>query len=461
MKRIKNIIIILVILIIVTLISITILYGISKDETKIDKVGDIGDEPEITGKQELVTDTTKIATIEHCIEKYYNAINNNSSSYYVRGDEDYEKLLTDEEINQNIINMLSDEYISKNNINTSNLDNYIRKIDEDVNVISLKMKVLVNNPIEKYAVYGKIANMDYQMVHEFYMYVYLDIQNKTFSIEPINVNDFEKIEIINNNNSIEIKDNNTYEEADLGYEEIIKDSMRRFKILAFSDVENSYNYIDKEYKEKRFGNINKYKEYIELNKENIEDAEIAKYKVNYYEDNTEYTCIDQNGNYYIFNEISPMEFTLKLDSYTIDIPEFIEKYDNGNEQIKVAMNIEKVTQALNNKDYNYIYGKLDGTFKQNNFDTINKFEEYMKNNFFEKNEIDSGVYSKKGDIHTYELTIEEKNEEIHEEMNEETDVETDEEVDRGRDENNTNSKNVTIIMKLLEDRNFIISFSIN
>ena len=478
MKKIKNIIIIVIILIIATLISIIILNMTQKNKTEIDKVGDIGDEPEITGEQELVTDTTKIATIEDCVEKYYNAINNNSSSYYIRGEDGYEKSLTNEEINQNIINILSDEYITQNNINMSNLDNYIKKINEDVNVISLKMKVLVNDPIEKYVVCGKIVNMNYNMIDEFYIYVNLDTQNKTFSIEPIDVKDFEKIEIVNNNNSIEIKDNNTYEEADLGYEEIIKEGMRRFKILAFSDVESSYNYLDKEYKQKRFGDINKYKEYIELNRENLEAAEITKYKVNYYEDSIEYICIDQNGNYYIFNETSLMEFTIKLDSYTIDIPEFIEKYDGGNDQTKVAMNIEKVIQALNNKDYNYIYGKLDETFKRNNFETINKFEEYMKNNFFEKNQIYSGVYSKKGDIYTYELKVKEIDEEIDEIIdeitidegideetdeitNQEIDEETDEEIIEETDEEDMNLKDVTIIMKLLEDRNFVMSFSIN
>ena len=173
-----------------------------------------------------------------------------------------------------------------------------------------------------------------------------------------------------------------------------------------------------------------------------------------------------------------MEFTIKLDSYTIDIPEFIEKYDGGNDQTKVAMNIEKVIQALNNKDYNYIYGKLDETFKRNNFETINKFEEYMKNNFFEKNQIYSGVYSKKGDIYTYELKVKEIDEEIDEIIdeitidegideetdeitNQEIDEETDEEIIEETDEEDMNLKDVTIIMKLLEDRNFVMSFSIN
>ena len=414
MKKIKNVIIILIILIVVTLISITILNISQKDKTETSKntqnIGDIGDEPEITGREEEVTDTTTIATVESCIEQYYNVINNNSSLYYARGEESYEKILNDEEINQNIIKLLSDEYITKNSINTSNLDEYIKKIDENANVIALKMKVLIDNPIEKYAVYGKVVNLEYKLIEEFYMYVNLDVMGKTFSIEPINnINNFDEIEITNNNTSIEAKDINTYQDANLGYEEIIEESMNRFKILSFSDIESSYKYLDEEYRSKRFSNINKYKEYIELNRNDIEQADIEKYKTKYYNGHIEYTCIDQYGNYYIFSEKNIMDFTLKLDTYTIDTEEFKTKYEDYSEEEKLQANIEKIFQALNRKDYEYIYNKLNLEYKQNNFATLPEFGNYIKNNYFNINKIEEGTFRSAENGYICYITVEDGN----------------------------------------------------
>ncbi len=435
MKKIKSIIITLVILIFVTLIAIIILNTIKK--SKINVNGDVGDEPEVTGNTEEVTDTTTLITVEDCIQQYYNIINNNSSLYYARGEDGYKKIITDEEINKNIIDLLSNEYVTKNNINTNNLDRYLKKTDEDVDVISLKMKVLINDPIQKYAVYGKIVNLEYKLIDEFYLYVNLDTVNKTFSIEPINSNNFDKVEITNNNTSIESNNNNVYEYANLGYEEIIEESMNRFKILAFADTDTSYNYLDEEYRNKRFASINKYKEYIKLNKNCIEESTIEKYKVNYYDDYIQYICIDQYGNYYIFEEKGVMNYKLKLDTYTIQTEEFKDKYNNGSDQLKVGMNLEKVFQALNRKDYEYIYNKLDNTFKTNNFATLSDFENYIKNMSFDINKIEYGVFEERSGVYVYNVKLldaQEKNENIIE-------------------------KN--FIMKLEEDTDFTMAFNIN
>ena len=80
-----------------------------------------------------------------------------------------------------------------------------------------------------------------------------------------------------------------------------------------------------------------------------------------------YFCIDQNNNYYIFDQKSIMNFELILDSYTIDLPEFIEVYYVAEAPEKVALNIQKTFDALNCKDYNYVYSKLSEGFKKNYF----------------------------------------------------------------------------------------------
>ena len=167
----------------------------------------------------------------------------------------------------------------------------------------------------------------------------------------------------------------------------------------------------------------------------IENININKYKCDVYEEYKEYVCIDKDNRYYIFKETAPMEINIKLDTYTTDIPEFNEKYNEGNEQVKVGMNIEKVITALNNKDYRYVYNKLDNSFKNNNFATINVFEAYIKGNIFNTNVAEYEKFTEEGQTYIYELKLKES-------------------------EDSEETKNMTVIMKLLENNDFTMSFNI-
>lgn len=443
MKKLKNIIIMLIILIVI--ISIIIMI-ITKMKTKnnnenilnIDTKGDIGDEPEKTGKEEIVTDATEIVTIKNCISRYYDIKNSNSSLYYGRNENgEFEKISTEEEINNNILDLLSKEYISRNNINEANLNRYIDKLNEKVTILILDIRVLVDNPVSKYVVYGKAINDSYEEIEEFYLFVNIDIKNKTFSIEPIkdkkNINE---IKIINNNELIFNNDNNYFEQVDMSYKEIIINTINQYKVMMISNSKSAYKYLDNEYREKRFQNIDNFEKYVENNKENISLINISKYMVNYYDDYTEFICIDRNNNYYIIKEKSIIDFSIMLDAYTIEQQDTIEKYDKSNDQDKVAMNIDKIRQALNTKDYEYIFNKLDNTFKQNNFESLEEFKTYITDNLFEINNIIYNNISKEGNLYMCETNI------------------------KASDDEQEDSRNVTFIMELLEDRNFVMSFSI-
>ena len=447
MKKIKNIIIIVLVIILIIL-ALMFLLKRNKEAAKEEFSMPYGDE----------------RIIEREIHRVYRNIDYYSVDLIARG---YLYSIISQD-NDMLYNTVNPESINELDINKENV---ISKLNKDINSKDTNIehyRFIVEDMyfsesegnIVTYFVYMKIINIASEDIIKTSLMVETDTMNNTYYILPfeymnnkgyVNIEEGQEY-----TTDIEVIENNSYNEIqyeNLNEYDIIVNLMDKVTNEMVYDTDNSYNMFDNEYKKLKFDTLDKYRKYVNNNMRYIISSSIEKYKINKYDDYTEYICIDQNGNYYIFNETSPMKFTVKLDSYTIDILEFIEKYNSGNAQTKVAMNIEKVIQALNNKDYNYIYGKLDETFKQNNFDTINKFEEYMKNNFFEKNKIDSGVYSKEGDIHTYELKIEEKDGEAEEITNEETDVEL--------DENNTNSKGVTIIMKLLEDRNFVMSFSIN
>ena len=100
------------------------------------------------------------------------------------------------------------------------------------------------------------------------------------------------------------------------------------------------------------------------------------------------------------------------------------------------MNIEKIISALNDKDYGYVYNKLDEKFKNNKFNNIDSFKEYMNNVVFDSNKAEYLNFSEEGNTYIYNIKIKSANEEVNE------------------------SKSVTIIMKLLEGTDFVMSFNV-
>ena len=145
--------------------------------------------------------------------------------------------------------------------------------------------------------------------------------------------------------------------------------------------------------------------------------------------------IDPNNKYYIFNETAVMDYTLMLDTYTIDLPEFTEKYENNSNVIKAGLNIQKVFDAINDKDYKYFYNKLDSTFRQNNFPTEESFKDYVEKNFSNNQLVyDNGKES--GDLYIYDVTVSEGT------------------------ESNKQAVKKTFIVKLLEGTDFVMSFNV-
>ena len=194
--------------------------------------------------------------------------------------------------------------------------------------------------------------------------------------------------------------------------------------------------LDEEYRNKKFGSLENFQTYVDSNKQSIQQINLQQYQVNNYDDYLQYVMIDKNGRYYIFNEIAIMDFKLYLDTYTVDLPEFIEKYNKSTDQVKAGMNLEKIFSALNDGDYNYVYNKLDSTFKQNNFPNLNDFENYVKENFYAPMQVEYSNYKYSGNLHIYDVNI--------------------------KDRNNSNSSSITknFIMQLLDGTNFVMSFNV-
>ena len=350
------------------------------DESKLSEY----DEENIVAQN--VNNETMFYTVSDCVKKYIQIISYDVDS---RKDMSFElddilEVASKEEKHKAIYQLLNKQYIQKNNISINNIDKYVKDSARDLSFMAKEMMVKEYGVINVYSVYGKlIENGNYENSKDIYFKVIIDIENSTFSIEPLETEDIslDKISLDKTLDNIEKNTYNEYKYNRVSEIDLINLYMGHYKLNAINNYKEAYSYLDEQYRDKRFGSLDNYKEYVNNNKSNIISIVLDKYQRTEQGNYTQYVCIDTQGRYYIFRETATMQYTLLLDSYTIDLPEFTEKYNKSHEQQKVALNLQKFFEALNSKDYKYAYSKLADSFKNNHFATQGSFENYIKNNF--------------------------------------------------------------------------------
>ncbi len=171
------------------------------------------------------------------------------------------------------------------------------------------------------------------------------------------------------------------------------------------DQKSAYEQLDKNYKDKRFGNIQNYNQYLEDRIDILKTAKLDKYYETKYDDYTQYTMIDQYGNYYIFKVTAVLQYTIILDSYTVKLEETIERYGESTNEQKAAMNVQTFTEMINTKDYTAAYNVLADGFKQNYFKDEDSFKKLAKSLFFECNKIKSVSAQKKDNYYVITATL--------------------------------------------------------
>lgn len=318
------------------------------------------------------------------------------------------------------------------------IQGYIQK-DFNENFIAKEINVLNGERINSYAVYGKVEDENTGNNQDLYYIFRIDIENTTFEIEELDskYNNINEIDLETNIQEIKKDGNNIYEATTITSEEMCRIYLEDFTKLELENVEEAYELIDEEYKKERFPNIEEYQKYIEGCRGLIETGVLSKYSVDYKDDYTEYILVDNYNNSYTVTETSVMNYKIKLDNYTIKVDNYEEDYSKLSEENKVQSNVYIFLQMINTKDYSHAYELLDSTFRNNNFDTLEKFEEYVNQNFFTYNLNTTDIdINQEGNYYIYESTI------------------------RSDSSSAAETKKLTVIMQLLEGTDFVMSFSI-
>lgn len=405
MKKIVIAIIIILILIMAIIGGLMFLSNNSEPEPEIEE-GDAG--LEINFKEttvEPVTDNIDFFTIQNNIQGYLNTINLQSSSYY----DDYgEQIMTNTEISNNIYNLLSKEYINENSISANNVLNSIETVNEDLIFVPLKMNYLLLENITKYAVYGFCIDWNNEYVKDLYFIVNVDNKNRTFSITPLNsseLNSIDDIELDRREVLIEAKENNKMVMQSITDQYLCQQYFLIQKRLMLANPRVSYDYIDKEYRDKRFGTIENYLKYVSENKAHITKMALRSYDVERMGSTAKYMCKDQYENYYLFNVEKVLDYKVLLDIYTIEQDTAVTAYSGYNDRQKIAYNVNKWIQMINNKDYQGAYDVLNVTFKDNNWATVNDFENYIKQNYPSYYQVEYTNYEESGENAIQTVTL--------------------------------------------------------
>jgi len=431
MKKIRKAIIILIILVIIAIIAILVLLK-SKYKNGIPNEIPYNGEVIVNNSLEKVNIRNNYYTVKKIVENYYvalcdlNKTNQDSSTSENEGEVEYSQHV-DVEVEyakDNLYSFFNEKYIKESGLTTNNIQEILGSY-KNLYVLINEMYVRdITETTKMYFVFGNLINKDTLNKEEFELMVEVDSNNSTFNIytsdyvKKYNLYELSKKSDFNNDyeiTKIENRKYNSYEFNIIDDETYCIDLLEDYTEAIKYNLNYSYNRLDEEYKKTKFGTIEEFKKYINNHKERYASIRLEKYQKTQENEDIQYVCLDQNGNYYIFKEISPFNYIVILDTYTIDLPEFTEKYNSANEQQKVALNIDKFIKAINDKDYKYAYNCLADSYKNNYFKTQEEFENYAKQNFYTSSTVGYKQFDAKQDIYTYSVIL--TNEETGEQMN--------------------------------------------
>lgn len=442
-----------IVIVIIIIVIALIMYLNKKNDELIEN-------PPSTSPEDIEADTTvkecnvknEYFIVKDVINKYYLycANLNIKVSDVTNGEvsmsrEELEKSAQEEQqkAQETIYNMLDAKYSNEFDITTDTIKQKFG-MNNNVDVVIKQIYVVQNSlNVSTYFVTGILVNTNDSKTSEFNISVSLDMLNNTFSIYPqeyMQKYNYDKLNVGDNLEfnieSIENRNDNTFEYKIISDEEISQEYLSNYKYCMLYDVEYAYELLDEEYKNKRFLKLSDFQNYIKENWQNIQNMMITKYSVEIKDGYTQYLCVDNYQNNYIFKATSVMKYTVLLDNYTVETEEFKSTYSGLSESEKIATNIDKFIKCINNKDYSQAYGFLDEGFKNNYFKDVQDFKEYINNNFYDYNIVGKIDIQNEGNIFICKIPIKSG-------------------VGVG-----ASSTTKTIIMQLNEGTDFVMSFSI-
>ncbi len=344
-----------------------------------------------------------------------------------------------------VYSIIDDNYLKENNINEQNiLENLRSGIPYDGTFSAKEIRRVIDYAKPIYFISG-ILEKDFRKT-PYYLVMKQDLNNVSFSLKPISEAEYKKY-IQNKMNEtfdedIELGDFNKITNISITDEDFAEKYFKSYIHNARYYPEEAYESLNEDYRKERFGSYQKYLEYLKSNEEELTSLDPSSIRdINDFQNEEEYTnymnsltqkelkkyylyededqkmciCVDYYGNYYIFQAEGVMNYTVCLDSYTIDLEHFLELYKNRKAEEVAHLNVERIFEAINDENFDYVYNHLEEELKKQ-YKNKSNFEKEMQNNLYKYNEVTYAGYDEDGDESIYKLTIKDvtraKNKEI-------------------------------------------------
>ena len=211
-----------------------------------------------------------------------------------------------------IYGLLEKEYITKNNITTEKVLNYVQTISKynlKPRIIAMYSQENIDNA--EYYIHAILEN-NKEQEKDFYFTLYEDRLNSRYSIVQIEKENFEDI-INNQQKELDQKriSGNEYNEliyAVSSEEEQAKKHLDDFVQKALNDLDQAYDMIEEENKKSSFPNKEEFIKYVESKKEEFLDDEISEFKIEKAVKYTKFICTDIYGNKFTFYANGPLNY---------------------------------------------------------------------------------------------------------------------------------------------------------
>ena len=120
--------------------------------------------------------------------------------------------------------------------------------------------------------------------------------------------------------SIEKYEANQYIPVYMEESDVVKKYFNDYRNNMIYNTEEAYNMLNKAYREKRFGDYESYKEYVDnIMSNSMYSMEVEKYSVTVKSGKKIFNIYDKSGYQYIIKENSIMDYEVFLDEFTIVI----------------------------------------------------------------------------------------------------------------------------------------------
>ena len=344
----KRLLLVILLIIVMIIIIITLIRVSKNDDNGILINGENvfldgskeGQKISIDAQKQLSNIITKneYYNLTYCVNAYQSIINDVVSS-------------STEENNTKILSILDNEYIQEKNITMTNIKNVYNGYRQSEIYLDEIMSIQLSNNVKAYLIKGKSVNNNIKS--NSYLIIKLDNANHTYSVYPYDYvmeksyNLLKAGDILNIEDctSIEKKQYNEFTDQTYEYESIAYLYYDKIKADELYDAETIYNMLDQEYQNKRFGSLNNFKSYINLNKEKISNGTLTKYSREYGDGFVKYICTDSNN-----NDLEKVEVRVKGQVKSLTPKEFeLVKY------LAMQPGVPVTREVLLEKVWNYEY----------------------------------------------------------------------------------------------------------